>query len=211
MVVSRIIAGRFGGRRLTTPEGRGTRPTSDRVREALFSRLDHLDVVEGAAVLDLFAGSGALGLEAVSRGATRAVLVDSDRRAIEACRRNVADLAVGASVQVRRQSVTTFLAGTPETFDLVLLDPPYNETEQHLSHVLTALMAGWLAPDALVIVERDARSVEPAWPIGLIGTQRRNYGETVMWFAEESRVGEPSEVTSPASADAAGAASGSTD
>lgn len=177
----RIIAGRYGGRRLRAPDGRGTRPTSDRVREALFARLEYLGALDGV-VLDLFAGSGALGLEAVSRGAERVVLVDADRRAVAACRANL-ELADGAA-RVQHRSVAAFLQGSPEPFDLVLLDPPYDLAEPHLGDVLAALTRGWLAPRAVVVVERSARSPQPVWPAGLVPLDHRSYGETALWFAE---------------------------
>lgn len=186
----RIIAGRHGGRTLRAPDGRGTRPTSDRVREALFARLDHLDALHGS-VLDLFAGSGALGLEAVSRGAERAMLVDADRRAVAACRANVAALAVSEVVRVVQQSASGFLSADPEPFDLILLDPPYDLSESELAAVLAGLVRGWLAAAAGVVVERSARSPEPGWPVGLERRDQRRYGETVLWFAEPATQTEP--------------------
>ncbi len=186
--VSRIVAGRFGGRRLTVPAGRGTRPTSDRVREALFARLDHLDAIASARVLDLFAGSGALGLEAVSRGAGSAVLVDSDRAAAAACRRNVADLGLDSSVSVAARTAAAYLGAEPDEFDLVLLDPPYDLAEPALAGLLARLAEGWLAERALVVVERSRRSAEPNWPAGLLRLDERRYGETTVWLAEPAQV-----------------------
>ncbi len=126
----RVIAGRFGGRRLAAPRGAATRPTADRVREALFSMLGSLD---GASVLDLFAGTGALGIEALSRGAAQAVFVERDRLALSALRANLAALGLGAEggepqVQVRARDAVAALGGAieqGETYDLVFLDPPY--------------------------------------------------------------------------------------
>lgn len=182
--MTRIIAGSAGGRRLQTPPGQGTRPTSDRVREALFSRLEHLDVLHGARVLDLYAGSGALGLEAASRGAVSVLLVESDRRAADVARRNARDLDL-AQVTVRASSVHQALATTPirPEIDLLFADPPYDIGEAHLAEVLEHSRA-WLVPDAVVVVERAARSPEPTWPadVSLIGPRR--YGETAVWFAE---------------------------
>lgn len=182
----RIVAGVARGRRLTVPP-QGTRPTSDRVREALFSRLEHLDVLDGAQVADLFAGSGALGLEAVSRGAEHAVLVECGTAAVAVCRKNVAALGLpGASVHVAAERVTAWLrrAGAGE-LDLALLDPPYDLGEPELADVL-ALLAPALAPGAVVVVERSARSPEPTWPAGLERFDERRYGETAVWFAEPS-------------------------
>lgn len=185
--MTRIISGTAGGRRLQTPAGPRTRPTSDRVREALFSRLEHLDVIAGARVLDLYAGSGALGLEAVSRGARSAVLVDADRGAARAARGNAA--VVGhPGVVVREDTVERVLVAGPGAggrVDLVFLDPPYDLSEETLGDALALLVRhGWLAPEALVVVERSSRSPEPRWSEGLAPAGERRYGETRMWFAD---------------------------
>jgi len=186
--MTRIISGLAGGRRIHTPPGSGTRPTSDRVREALFSRLEHLDAVNHANVLDLYAGSGALGLEAASRGATSVLLVESDRAAAAVVRKNIAALDL-PGVSVRADTVERALLSGPAPgelpCDLVLADPPYDVTEQDLAEVLRLLVThGWLSDDALVVVERSARSPEPRWPEGLDGAGERRYGETKMWFAD---------------------------
>jgi 16S rRNA (guanine966-N2)-methyltransferase len=182
--MTRIIAGVAGGRRLQVPRGGATRPTSDRVREALFSRLEHVVDLDGARVLDLFAGSGALGLEAASRGASAVLLVDVAAPAIAACRRNAAALGL-PGVTVRAASAGAALAAPPEEpYDAALLDPPYDLGEDALAEVLGRLADGWLADDALVVVERSSRSPEPVWPAGLERTGERRYGETVLWFAE---------------------------
>ncbi|MBM6400470.1 16S rRNA (guanine(966)-N(2))-methyltransferase RsmD [Phycicoccus sonneratiae] len=184
--MTRIIAGTHGGRTLRTPPGSGTRPTSDRVREALFSALEARDAVRGARVLDLYAGSGALGLEAVSRGARSAVLVESDRRAAATITANVRALGL-EGVRVRASTVAAALSGEPgpdEAVDLVLVDPPYDVGEGALAAVLERLVHGRLAPDGLVVVERSSRSPEPVWPDGLERDGRaRRYGETTVWFA----------------------------
>jgi 16S rRNA (guanine966-N2)-methyltransferase len=182
--MTRIISGRAGGLRLQTPAGSGTRPTSDRVREALFSRLEHLDVLAGAAVLDLYAGSGALGLEAASRGAVSAVLVESDRAAAAVARRNAAQTGV-PGITVRAATVERTLATAPPApVDLVFIDPPYDIGEDVLERVLTALVEQrWLSEEALVVVERSSRSPEPRWPSGLQAEGERRYGETRIWFA----------------------------
>ncbi|MCM3554925.1 16S rRNA (guanine(966)-N(2))-methyltransferase RsmD [Janibacter melonis] len=182
--MTRIISGQAGGRRLRTPAGGGTRPTSDRVREALFSALESRDAVEGAHVMDLYAGSGALGLEAASRGAASVLLVESDRGAIGVIRANIADVgAAGARVQAG--TVEAALDRTPTlAYDLVLADPPYDVDEDSLAAVLDLLLTReWLSPDALVVVERSSRSPEPAWPAGLTLEARKDYGETVLWYA----------------------------
>ncbi len=182
--MTRVIAGTAGGRTLRTPPGAGTRPTSERVREALFSALDARGVVRGSRVLDLYAGSGALGIEAASRGAVEVVLVESDRRAADVAARNVRDLGLDL-VRVARRDVAAYLGGEPGTAaDLVLLDPPYDVGEEALAAVLERLAARWLADGATVVVERSSRSPEPTWPPGLERTGRpRRYGETTVWVA----------------------------
>ena len=187
--MTRIISGIVGGRRLATPTGVSTRPTSDRVREALFSRLEHQEVLLGARVLDLYAGSGALGLEALSRGAARATLVDSDRGAARVAGVNARNLGLADHVTVRAEPVERVLLtgpGVPEgCADLVFIDPPYDLSEDRLADVLELLVLHrWLAPDALVVVERSARSARPRWPAGLSEAGERRYGETKVWFAD---------------------------
>ncbi len=185
--MTRVISGVAGGRRLQTPAGARTRPTSDRVREALFSRLEHLDVLVGARVLDLYAGSGALGLEAASRGADSVLLVDADRSAAKVARGNAAVVGL-PGVVLREDTVERVLVSGPERggqVDLVFLDPPYDLSEDALGDALVLLVGHrWLAPDALVVVERSSRSPEPRWPPGLAPAGERRYGETRMWFAD---------------------------
>ena len=171
----RIVAGRWGGRRLTTPRGDAVRPTADRVREALFSILG--EKVEGARVLDLFAGSGALGLEALSRGAAEATFVDSAAASVAAVRANLE--AVGGEAEVRRADALRFLrAATGETrhYDLVLLDPPYRLAER-LGRELSEALPGVLAPDALVVSESDRRA---PLPLDLPLRDERRYGDTLI-------------------------------
>jgi 16S rRNA (guanine966-N2)-methyltransferase len=178
----RIVAGHARGRRLATPAA-GTRPTSDRAREALFNSLASLIAVDGVRVLDLYAGTGAVGLEALSRGAAAAVFVESSRGALAVLRRNIDTVALpGASVVAR--SVTAFLRTEPgAAFDLVFADPPYALDDAVLGAVLAALAKpGWLADDALVVVERSAHSTEPAWPAQITQLQQRRYGEGVLWY-----------------------------
>ena len=185
--MTRIISGTAGGRRLRTPPGSSTRPTSDRVREALFSRLEHRGLLEGACVLDLYAGSGALGLEAASRGAAQVLLVESRQAAAKVIRANVGVIGHPA-VRVVADTVERALAAGPPAgvrMDLVLIDPPYDVPEDALAAVLAALVGyQWLARDAFVVVERSSRSPQPTWPEGLELSGEKRYGETAMWFAE---------------------------
>jgi len=173
----RVIAGRFGGRRLEAPPGRGTRPTSDRVREALFSILGPLD---GAAVLDLYAGSGALGIEALSRGAGRAVFVERDARAAAVLRANLAALGLAQQVaELRRADVPAALRDAREqgeTYDLVLCDPPYRHAAE-LGGTLSEALAPVLSPGARVVTESDRRA-----PLTLTmpRTDERRYGDTLI-------------------------------
>lgn len=180
--MTRIVGGSVGGRRLAVP-ATGTRPTSDRVREALFSRLEHLGVLDGARVLDLYAGSGALGLEALSRGAASAVLVDSSRTAVAVCRSNASVLGFAEQVTVIGRKVEQLLAGRAptRTSTLVFIDPPY---QLRVETVLRALVRpGWLASDAVVVLEQSSRAGEPSWPAGLEPDGSKVYGETTVWFA----------------------------
>ena len=179
--MTRIISGRAGGQRLHTPAGSGTRPTSDRVREALFSRLDHLDVLAGAAVLDLYAGSGALGLEAASRGATSVLLVESDRAAAAVARRNAALTGI-PGVSVRGATVERTLAAPPPApFDLVFLDPPYDLAPAEFDAILDALAApGWLSAGATVVVEARTGTPAPTLPVGWEARWERAYGDTLV-------------------------------
>ncbi|MET3351789.1 UNVERIFIED_ORG: 16S rRNA (guanine966-N2)-methyltransferase [Arthrobacter sp. UYEF1] len=188
--MSRIIAGAAGGTTLVSVPGSLTRPTTDRVKEALFSRLDAFGIIAGARVLDLFAGSGSLGVESGSRGAEAVDLVEFDAKASSVCQRN-ADLINGVlgrkAVTVHRSKVESFLERTQETasWDLVFLDPPYPLDDPALSAVLGKL-AAHLAPAAVVVVERSTRSPEPFWPVGLERFAEKKYGETRLWFAEPS-------------------------
>lgn len=179
--MTRVVAGAAKGRRLQVPE-RGTRPTSERAREALFNTLRaHVDL-EGAAVLDLFAGSGAVGLEALSRGARRVVFVESDRRAAETLTRNIDTVGLPGAV-LHRRPVAAVLAGAGEPFDLVFADPPYDLAEDQLGTVLEMLITGgWLADDAMVVVERSARGPQPRWPHGIALITQRRYGEGLLWY-----------------------------
>jgi 16S rRNA (guanine966-N2)-methyltransferase len=185
--MSRIISGVAGGHPLTSVATDATRPTTDRVKEALFSRLESWDVLRDAVVLDLFAGSGALGLEAVSRGATSARLVDQAEAAQVALRKNVTmvNKALGRSAAAAvRASALSFLASyRGELITLAFLDPPYPIGEEELAKVLAAL-APSLHEDAVIVVERGSRSPAPTWPQGWHQLRERRYGESTLWFAE---------------------------
>lgn len=173
----RVVAGRHGGRRLSAPRGDATRPTADRVREALFSSLGPLD---DALVLDLFAGSGALGIEALSRGAAHADFVDSAPRAIAAIRANLEALGIGAEeAGVRRQDARAFLRkarGAGREYDLVLLDPPYRRAAG-LGRELTEALVPVLGAGARVVSESDRRA---PLELGLALTTERRYGDTLI-------------------------------
>lgn len=190
--MTRIVAGFAGSLTLQVPKS-GTRPTSDRVREAIFSALDARDAVHGARVLDLYAGSGALALEAVSRGAASAVLVEKNAAAAQVCRRNAAALAASAraasrhaphplpAIDVRAAAVSSYLTGASGPFDVVFIDPPYDLPDHELLDMLSALVP-LLAEDAVVCVERSARDAEPTLPAGLALERRKDYGETAIFW-----------------------------
>jgi 16S rRNA (guanine966-N2)-methyltransferase len=179
--VTRIVAGAAGGRRLAVPP-KGTRPTSERVREALFSAVESAMDLDGARVLDLYAGSGALGLEALSRGAAVATFVESDRSALAVLEKNAAALGLPGA-EIRRGTVRAVLAQPPpEPYDLVLADPPYAAGAGELAAMLGAVV-GWTAPGSLVVVERAQRSGPPDWPEPLRAMQVRRYGDTELHWA----------------------------
>lgn len=181
--MTRIIGGTAGGRRLQTPPGDATRPTSDRVREALFSALEaQFGSLRGLRFLDLYAGSGAVGLEAASRGAVGVTAVESDRRTARVVASNAA--ALGFDVEVRAQPVAGVLATSPRApYDVVFLDPPYPMDTEEVARMLALLVAhDWVQPGGVVVVERSARSVEPTWPGGLEPRRHKKYGETVLWY-----------------------------
>ena len=180
--MTRIIAGELGGRRVAVPP-KGTRPTTDRVREALFSRLDHDDALNGSRVLDVFAGSGALGLEALSRGAQHATFVESASTAARVLQGNVRDLGVGARSRVVRERALPYLTRATETWDLALLDPPYDIDRDELAAVLAAL-APRLAPGAPVMLEWATRAGDAPWPPQLEPTRDKKYGETRLHWAQ---------------------------
>ncbi|MCW2599941.1 MAG: putative methylase [Frankiales bacterium] len=178
--MTRIIAGTAGGRRLLVPSGISTRPTSDRAREGLFSSLQSLTDLPGANVLDLYAGSGALGLEALSRGAAQATLVEDDPRALAAIRSNVD--ALGLAAAVVDADVNHFLGREPTPYDVVVMDPPY---DVEVDPVLAALLP-WVAEDGVVVVERRTRGAAPTVPAGLREERSRRYGEATLWYFARS-------------------------
>jgi 16S rRNA (guanine966-N2)-methyltransferase len=191
--MTRIIAGSHGGRRLAAPTGAQTRPTSDRVREAYFSALGTMTDVDGARFADLYAGSGAVGLEALSRGASYALLVESDARASRAIRDNIVTLRVGDSARLVTGKVAQVLTGPPEggPFDIVFADPPYAVSDDEVAEVQQALVDnGWLAEDAVVTFERSTRTAvrgEPLkWVDGITDERSRRYGETTLWYGRRS-------------------------
>jgi 16S rRNA (guanine966-N2)-methyltransferase len=183
--VNRIVAGLAGGRRLQVPAGSGTRPTADRTREGLFSSLESLrGSLAGLAFLDLYAGSGAVGLEAASRGATPVVLVERAPRALRVLRANVAGLALPGT-SVRAEPVERTLAGPAgSAFDVVFLDPPYAEPVQ--PPLAQLVSGGWLAPGAHVVVERATRDGDLGWPEGLAPLRSRRYGDSTLWYGSRS-------------------------
>ncbi|GAA2398188.1 16S rRNA (guanine(966)-N(2))-methyltransferase RsmD [Streptomyces glaucosporus] len=183
--MTRVIAGAAGGRRLAVPPGQGTRPTSDRAREGLFSTWESLlGPLAGLRVLDLYAGSGAVGLEALSRGAEHVLLVESDARAVRTVRQNVRGLGLpGAEVRAGRAEQVVRGPAPERPYDLVFLDPPYAVPDGDLREILLTLRAqGWLAGDALATVERSTRGGEFRWPAGFEELRSRRYGEGTLWY-----------------------------
>ncbi|MEO6472418.1 MAG: 16S rRNA (guanine(966)-N(2))-methyltransferase RsmD [Aeromicrobium sp.] len=179
--MTRIIAGLYGGRRLQAPAGEGTRPTTDRTREALFSSLQsQFGSLDGLRFLDLFAGSGAIGLEAASRGAVSVDLVESDRRAAQVIQANIKELGCNVA-QVKTQPVERFVQGAPAApYDVIFLDPPYAFEQAALAELLVAV-SGWLSEDGVIVVER-ARRDRFVWPEPLVGLRDKKYGDTILWY-----------------------------
>jgi len=197
--VARVIAGEAGGRRLAVPAGRDTRPTSDRAREGLFATVTSImGSLAGARVLDLYAGSGAVGLEALSRGAGHVLLVESAARAAGVIRENIQAIGL-AGAEVITDRVERVLARGPGPgggrYDIVFADPPYALADEEVSAMLS-LLAGagiadraWLARGALVIVERATRSGPVRWPEGLVPDRARRYGEATFWYGRAQALG----------------------
>ncbi len=180
----RIIGGTARGRRLKTPAGESTRPTSDRVREALFSSLEaELGSLTGLRFLDLYAGSGAIGFEAMSRGAGVVTSVESNRRTARLVVENAATLGFD-EVEVLTQPVARVLGQRPRApYDVVFVDPPYPVDNDEVERAVALLVANdWLAGGAVLVVERSARGVEPTWPAELVRQREKTYGETVLWY-----------------------------
>ncbi|MGA5871544.1 16S rRNA (guanine(966)-N(2))-methyltransferase RsmD [Streptomyces cinereoruber] len=183
--MTRVIAGTAGGRRLAVPPGNGTRPTSDRAREGLFSTWEALHgTLDGTRVADLYAGSGAVGLEALSRGAAHALLVEADPRAAKTIRDNVRAIGLPGS-ELRTGKAEQIVTGPApaDPYDLVFLDPPYAVGDADLREILLTLRSGgWLSEDALVTVERSTRGGEFGWPAGFEPLRARRYGEGTFWY-----------------------------
>ncbi|WP_329349289.1 16S rRNA (guanine(966)-N(2))-methyltransferase RsmD [Streptomyces sp. NBC_01261] len=184
--MTRVIAGEAGGRRLAVPAGTGTRPTSDRAREGLFSTWQSLlgAPLSGERVLDLYAGSGAIGLEALSRGASHTLLVEADPKAARVIRENVKSIGLpGAEVRAGKAEQIVQTPAPADPYDIVFLDPPYVVADHDLREILLTLRSGgWLAPDALVTVERSTRGGEFGWPDGFDAIRARRYGEGTFWY-----------------------------
>ena len=184
--MTRIISGQARGRRLATAPGATTRPTADRAREGLFATVVALlGGLDGAAVLDLYAGSGAVGLEALSRGAADVLLVEADARAARVIRENIVLVGLpGAQLVVDK--VDRVLArgpGDERARDFVYADPPYAVGDDELAQMLSALLRyRWLTAGALVAIERSTRSGPPGWPVGYESDRSRRYGEATLWY-----------------------------
>ncbi|WP_333767378.1 16S rRNA (guanine(966)-N(2))-methyltransferase RsmD [Streptomyces sp. IBSBF 2435] len=189
--MTRVIAGAAGGRRLAVPPGTGTRPTSDRAKEGLFSTLLSLrGTLAGARVMDLYGGSGAVGLEALSRGAAHVLLAEADPLAARTIRENAAAIGLPGA-EVRAGKAEKVVAGPPpaEPYDVVFLDPPYDVACDALREILLTLLAGgWLAADTLVTVERRTRGGDFDWPAGFEGLRSRRYGEATLWYGRAAQV-----------------------
>ncbi len=183
--MTRIIGGLAGSIKLNSP-AKATRPTSDRIRESIFSRLDARDLVDGALVLDLYAGTGGLALEAISRGAAVAWMVERDGKAAAVCvansrlvQKSLEKEDAEAETKVINKSVSSFLATNTEEFNLVFIDPPYEITNDEVVDNLTALK---LTKEAVVVVERSSRTDAPIWPAGFEVEDTKDYGDTVVYW-----------------------------
>lgn len=200
--MSRIISGAAGGVRLASVPGDNTRPTTDRVKESLFSKLESYDIIRGARVLDAFGGSGALGCEALSRGAASVTLLDTYPKAVAVIRKNVAAVekamgrngtgssgATGSAARVQQSQALTYVKSASGSWDLVFVDPPYAMSNEQVSELLEALTPK-LAEGAVVVVERSSRDPEPVWGEGLYCFSTRQHGETVLYYVEPDEVEE---------------------
>lgn len=195
--MTRVIAGAAGGRRLAVPPGNGTRPTSDRAREGLFSswesQLGGAHGWRGLRAMDLYAGSGAVGLEALSRGAAHVLLADAEPRAVRTLKENVRALGLPGA-EVRAGKAEQIVAGDPPAapYGLVFLDPPYAVSDDDLREILLTLRArGWLTDDALATVERRTRGGDFRWPEGFEGLRSRRYGEGTLWYGHAAERQDP--------------------
>jgi 16S rRNA (guanine966-N2)-methyltransferase len=196
--MTRIIAGAARGRRLSVPS-QGTRPTSDRAREAMFSTLESdLGAFAGVRFLDLYAGTGAVGLEAASRGAQEVTLVESDRAVTRVLQANVTTVGL-AGVAVRVADVRVVVAAAAgAAYDVAFLDPPYSTDDAEVHAVLSALAQhDWLADEAVVVVERRSRGPQFVWPDGFVPQRARRYGEAMLWYALWYRRGAPGATPGP--------------
>lgn len=191
--MTRIIGGTAGGRRINTPRGAATRPTSDRVREALFSAVESwCGSLHGLRFLDLYAGSGAVGLEAWSRGAGIVTLVEQDRRTAALISDNARHLGFTRANVIAGAVASTLRRPPSAPYDLAFLDPPYTLEDGAITADLAALVEhDWLVPGAMVVVERSARSPEPEWPAGFSETRDKRYGETTLWYAQAAVASTP--------------------
>ena len=200
--MSRIISGAAGGVRLASVPGDNTRPTTDRVKESLFSKLESYDIIRGARVLDAFGGSGALGCEALSRGAASVTLLDTYPKAVAVIRKNVAAVekamgrngtgssgSTGSAARVQQSQALTYVKSASGSWDLVFVDPPYAVPNEQVSELLEALTPK-LAEGAVVVVERSSRDPEPVWGEGLYCFSTRQHGETVLYYVEPDEVEE---------------------
>ncbi|WP_314673020.1 16S rRNA (guanine(966)-N(2))-methyltransferase RsmD [uncultured Rothia sp.] len=200
--MSRIISGAAGGVRLASVPGDNTRPTTDRVKESLFSKLESYDIIRGARVLDAFGGSGALGCEALSRGAASVTLLDTYPKAVAVIRKNVAAVekamgrtgsgsssAAGSAARVQQSQALTYVKSASGPWDLVFVDPPYAMPNEQVTELLEALTPK-LAEGAVVVVERSSRDAEPVWGEGLYCFSTRQHGETVLYYVEPDEVEE---------------------
>ena len=200
--MSRIISGAAGGVRLASVPGDNTRPTTDRVKESLFSKLESYDIIRGARVLDAFGGSGALGCEALSRGAASVTLLDTYPKAVAVIRKNVAAVekamgrtgsgsssAAGSAARVQQSQALTYVKSASGPWDLVFVDPHYAMPNEQVTELLEALTPK-LAEGAVVVVERSSRDAEPVWGEGLYCFSTRQHGETVLYYVEPDEVEE---------------------
>ena len=189
----RIVAGQWRGRRLAAPPGRTTRPTSDRVREALFSSIESwCGSLSGLRFLDLYAGSGAVGLEAWSRGAGVVTLVEQDRRTSALIRTNARAIGFPGADVVSATVSTTLQRSPSAPYDVVFLDPPSPMTPDEVDDDLRLLhLHGWLVPGAMVVVERSSRSSPPTFPDDFTDHRERRYGETTLWYGHAAPASQP--------------------